>query len=209
MKKYEIFLFLFVQLWTSKIKDGETKCTSLPYRVTKATNKYGKSRTGNCFQVPVDKLKQIVVHTETCVVRFTFSFVNGTNQSYLERSKGITGNYTVDLNKQEIKGVNLKMGTGVESIQFLLKNSLNESTTLTREIGRSPYGCLAYLNSSFLNSPCLEIDTIYGCVDNNSLPYFPFMAFSYLFSLSTPKTTTTATTTTICKIIFKKGNYLI
>ena len=81
-----------------------------------------------------------------------------------------------------MNGVNLKIGAGVESLQFLMVNSSTNHAAFTEMMGNSSSGCLFYLNSSFLNVPCFEINTIYGCVDDKSLSYIPFMAFSYYFS---------------------------
>ena len=90
-----------------------------------------------------------------------------------------------------MNGVNLKIGAGVESLQFLMVNSSTNNATLTEMMGNSSSGCLVYLNSSFLNVPCFEINTIYGCIDDKNSSYIPFMAFSYYFS-QCPMITTTS-----------------
>ena len=174
ISKFMIFLLVQYNL----IIKTESKCSNETCPVLSATNKYGRTRTGKCFQIRVSKLKEIVVYTDQCVIGFTFKFLNGARSDYFER-KTLKSNYTVDLmNNKEMTGVNLKVGIGVESIQFHFNNSI-----LTEMMGNSSDDYLLHLNSSFFNSQCLQIHTISGCVDDRNLEYFPFMAFSYYFSL--------------------------
>jgi hypothetical protein len=156
----------------------ESKCSNETCPVLSAINRYGRTRNENCFQISVSKLREIVVYIDRCVVGFTFKFLNGTILNYFER-KTFKRNYKVDLsNNKEMIGVNLKVGIGVESIQFHFNNSIS-----TEMMGESPDDYLFHLNSSFLNSPCFQIHTISGCTDDKNLQYYPFMAFSYYFSL--------------------------
>ena len=159
------------------IKNAQPTCLSTSCKVLTATNTYGKVRTGKCFQVSVPDLKQIIVHQETTIVGLTFNFVNGTSTDFMEKAS--IKSYTIDLDFVEIKGVNLKVGEGVESLQFQLLNSSSNAQILTEMIGDSPNGCLFQLNSNFLNVLCIQINTIYGCVDDKNSSYFPYIAFDH------------------------------
>jgi hypothetical protein len=175
ISKFIIFIVLNEHYLIVKI---ESKCSNETCPVLSAINRYGRTRNGNCFQISVSKLREIVVYTDRCVVGFTFKFLNGTILNYFER-KTFKRNYTVDLtNNKELIGVDLKVGIGVESIQFHFNNSIS-----TEMMGESPDDYLLHLNSSFLNLSCLQIHTISGCIDDKNLQYYPFMAFSYYFSL--------------------------
>ena len=196
MKTYKFIILILSQWFIYYIKVGACTCSNSYCQVLTATNTYGKIRTGNCFQVLVSSLKQIIVHKETNIVGLTFNFFNGTSSSFIEKSS-ITKSYSINLANATVNGVNLKIGTGVESLQFLLTSSSSNNASLTEMMGNSSSGCLVYLNSSFLNVPCFEINTLYGCVDDKNSSYFPYIAFSYYFSHCTSATETTSKTTTL------------
>ncbi len=129
-----------------------------------------------CFEVPISSLKEITVHKLINVVGFTFNFTNGDSKSYIENTN-YKNSTKIDLRNAGITGYDIYTGDGgVETIKFQLSDS--SSTGL---IGDMTNGCFSYLNSSVFKIQFLEINRIYGCVDNNS-NCFPYLAFSFDFS---------------------------
>ena len=153
-----------------------TGIVSLNCMALESTNSYGGTRSGTCFEVLVSSLKEIIVHTQTSVIGFTFIFNDGSNKSYLENLV-YENSYNINLTNIKITGFNIYTGPGVHAIQFQLSNSGS-----SQMIGDSTNQCFNFLNSTFLKIQYLEIKMIYRCIDNNKLQYFPYLAFSYSFS---------------------------
>jgi hypothetical protein len=152
--------------------------------VLQATNFYSASKStfdpNSCFEVQIADLKEMIVHTQSSIVGFTFNFNDNTTKSYIENSTELN-NFTINLRSIDLIGVNIYIENGVEGLQFQLFDwNLNkESISLT--MGQSS-GCLHYLNSSSVKIKYFKIDSIRGCVDEKISNYFPFLAFSYSFS---------------------------
>ena len=159
----------------------ECKCSNSSCILGKSTNKYGGVRTDSCFEVQIADLKGLSVHLLNYnVVGFTFHSIYGTNKSYFE-NKWSTIQY-IDLTNIEISGVEMQISKGIESLIFQLKNLTSNEIKSTPQIGQSN-SCSTYLNSTLLNSKCLTINSIHGCVNNQNSTFFPYMAFSYEFSI--------------------------
>jgi hypothetical protein len=146
-----------------------------------ACNRYGTKPVGSCFEVSISDLNQMIIHTQTNIIGFTFNFKNGSSQSYNENS-GIMNNFVINLNNIYMTGVDIYVGDGIESLKLKMYDSMTQNFSSTKKIGNSQKGCFSYINSSFFKSQSLVIDLISGCVDNKKLNYFPFLEFTYSFS---------------------------
>ena len=149
--------------------------------VLQSSNTFGGSRSGECFDFQVADIKEIIVHTKSNFVGFTFKFNNQTIKSFLENSSCFFNNFTIDFSSIDLIGVNVYLGKGVEGIQFQYYNSTSNISQISEMMGQST-GCFYYLNSSNLNINYLKIISIQGCVDDKGSNYFPFLSFSYSFS---------------------------
>ena len=180
--------FVFIEYLTHIIELSESKCSSSsPCISASSTNKYGGERTDKCFEVKISDIKEIQVYTSDMLVGFTFKYIDGTNKSYMENNV-YSKNYSIQLANIEITGVNMNIRNGIESIQFQIFNSSSSSSKLTEIMGKNQSGCFTYPNSNSFNSPCLGIKSIHGCIDDKNLNYFPYLAFSYSFSVCPKKT---------------------
>jgi hypothetical protein len=172
--------------------------------VLQSTNSYGGRRSNfdqnSCFKVQVADLKEMIVHTQSNVVGFTFIFKNETIQSYRESS--YTKVFYINLRTSDLIGSKIYVGGGIEGLQFQLYDWSSNKESFSEIMGQSS-GCFSYFNSNFMNINYLKIDSIQGCFDAKESNYCPFLSFSYSFSqcsfvnLSTTlKTTTTGPTET-------------
>ena len=148
--------------------------------VIQAKSFYGTYTSESCLNIQVSELANMTIHTISSIVGFTFTFINGTTQSYIE-NEGYTSNYTIELINISITGANIYIGNGIEGIQFQLFNSSSNESSLSPTIGQS-IGCFSYFNSTSMNVKYLMIDSINGCIQQNNLTYFPYLFFSYSFS---------------------------
>jgi hypothetical protein len=146
-----------------------------------ASNRYGNKPDGSCFEISISDLNQMIIHTQTNIIGFTFNFKNGSSQSYNENSV-IMNKSMIDLNNIYMTGSTIYAGDGIEDLKFELYDSTTQNLNSTEIIGNSQKGCFSYFNSSFFKSKSLVIDSIKGCVDNSKLNYFPFLEFTYSFS---------------------------
>ena len=167
-----VYLMILLQ-----ITEAQNNCL-----VLQSTNIYGGQRSNfqKCFDIQIDNLTEIIVHTKSNVVGFTFNFNDGKIISFLETS-GSTNNYTIDLIKNELIGANIFIGEGIEGLQFQLYNFNTNNVTLSEMMGQS-IGCFSYFNSSSMKINYLKVDSIHGCVDDKNSNYFPFLSFSNSFS---------------------------
>jgi hypothetical protein len=74
----------------------------------------------------------------------------------------------------------MQISKGIESLRFQLKNSSSNEIKSTPLINQSN-ACSTYLNSTLVNTNCLTINSIHGCVDGKNSTFFPYLAFSYEF----------------------------
>jgi hypothetical protein len=144
-------------------------------------NRFGNKPDGSCFEISISDLNQMIIHTQTNIIGFTFNFKNGSNQSYIE-NWSVIKNFVIDLNNIYMTGVDIYVGRGIEALKLQLYDSMTQNFNSTEIIGDSQNGCFSYLNSSFFKSQSLVIDSIKGCLGNNQLNYFPFLVFKYSFS---------------------------
>jgi hypothetical protein len=172
--------------------------------VLQSKNIYGSKRSNFdqnlCFEVQVDDLKEIIVHTNLNLVGFTFNFKDGTTRNFMETS-GSSNDFRIDLSTSDLIGCKIYVGEGIEGLEFQLYDWITNQESSSAVMGQSG-GCFSFFNSSSLNIKCLKIDSIQGCIDKNGSSYFPFLSFSYSFSqcpfrtLSSTNIDTTSTITT-------------
>jgi hypothetical protein len=152
--------------------------------VLQATNFYSASKStfdpNSCFEVQISDLKEMIVHTQSSIVGFTFNFNDNTTKSYIENSTELN-NFTINLRSIDLIGVNIYIENGVEGLQFQLFDWNLNKKSISQTMGQSS-GCLHYLNSSSVKINYFKIDSLRGCVDEKISNYFPFLAFSYSFS---------------------------
>lgn len=148
--------------------------------VLETKNFYGTYTSQSCFNILVSDLAKMTIHTISSIVGFTFTFINGSTQSYIENER-YTSNYTIELINISITSANIYIGNGIEGIQFQFFNSSSNESTLSPTIGQS-IGCFSYFNSTSMNVKYLMINSINGCLQQNNLTYFPYLFFSYSFS---------------------------
>jgi hypothetical protein len=146
-----------------------------------AWNRYGTKPDGSCFEVSISDLNQMIIHTKTNIIGFTFNFKNGSTQSYDENSAK-KNTFVINLNSIYMTGIDIYVGDGIEALILQLYDSTTQKFNSTEIIGNSQNGCFSYFNSSFFKSKSLAIDSIKGCFDNNQLNYFPFLEFTYSLS---------------------------
>ena len=152
--------------------------------VLQSTNFYGGLRStfdqNLCFEVQVGDLKEIIVHTNSNLVGFTFNFKDGTTQNFMETS-GSTNNSRIDLTTSDMIGCKIYLGEGIEGLVFQLYDWNKNQESFSTVMGQSG-DCFSYFNSSSLNIKYLKIDSIQGCIDKKGSNYFPFLSFSYSFA---------------------------
>jgi hypothetical protein len=180
MKYHSLHLLKFLIILSNfAIQYIESQSNCMPIT---AWNYFGsKPDIGECFEVLISDLDQMIIHTQINIIGFTFNFKNGSTQSYNENS-GIMNKSLIDLKNINMTGVDVYVGEGIEALKFQLYDSLTQNFNSTEIIGNSQNGCFSYFNSSFFKSQSLVIDLIKGCVDNKQLTYFPFLEFIYSFS---------------------------
>jgi hypothetical protein len=169
----EIFYILIIFL--TRLTLAANECL-----VIQAKSFYGTYTSESCLNIQVSEMANMTIHTISSIVGFTFTFINGTSQSYIE-NEGYTSNYTIELINISITGANIYIGNGIEGIQLQLFNSSSNESSLSPTIGQS-IGCFSYFNSTSMNVKYLMIDSINGCIQQNNLTYFPYLFFSYSFS---------------------------
>jgi hypothetical protein len=180
MKYHSLHLLKFLMILSNfAIQYIESQSNCLPIT---AWNYFGsKPDNGECFKVLISELDQMIIHTQTNIIGFTFNFKNGSTQSYNENS-GIMNKSVINLKNISMTGVDVYVGEGIEALKLQLYDSLTQNFNSTEIIGNSQNGCFSYFNSSFFKSQSLVIYSIKGCVDNKQLTYFPFLEFIYSFS---------------------------
>jgi hypothetical protein len=75
-----------------------------------------------CFEYSIEIIKEIIIHTQTNIVGFTFILFNGQNKSFLENTNYMNIS-RIDFVNREIKGYNIYTGGGVDGLQFQLSDS--------------------------------------------------------------------------------------
>jgi hypothetical protein len=182
------FLFLMIILEVT----GAQNCL-----VLQSTNFYGGQRStfdqNLCFEVQVADLKEIIVHTNSNLVGFTFNFKDGRTRNFTETS-GSTNDFLIDLSTSDLIGCTIYVGEGIEGLEFQLHEWNTNEESFSTVMGQSG-DCFSYFNSSSLNIEYLKIDSIQGCIDNKESNYFPFLSFSYSFSQCPFKSSITSLTT--------------
>jgi hypothetical protein len=148
--------------------------------ILQAKSFYGTYTSKSCWNILVSDLANITIHTISSIVGFTFTFNDGSAQSYIENER-YTSNFTIELSNISITGANIYIGNGIEGLQFQLFNSSSNEASLSPTIGQST-GCVSYFNSTSMNVKYLMIDSINGCIQQNNLTCFPYLFFSYSFS---------------------------
>jgi hypothetical protein len=148
--------------------------------VLQAKSFYGTYTSKSCWNIQVSDLANIKIHTISSIVGFTFTFNDGSAQSYIENEK-YTSNFTIELINISITGANIYIGNGIEGLQFQLFNSSSNESSLSPTIGKST-GCVSCFNSTSMNVKYLMVDSINGCIKQNNLTYYPYLFFSYSFS---------------------------
>ena len=176
MQNIELLLIQYLVITFAQSVKSQSNCMPLT-----AFNRYGTKPDDQCFEVSISDLNQMIIHSQTNIIGFTFNFKNGSSQSYNE-SLGAIINHVIDLNNIYMTGVEIYVGEGIEALKFQLYDSTIQQFNSTEIIGNSQKCFFFYLNSSFLKSQSLVIDSIQGCVDNKQLNYFPFLEFTYSFS---------------------------
>jgi hypothetical protein len=172
----ELLLIQFLIMTIAASVKSQSNCMPITAR-----NRFGNKPDGSCFEITISDLSQMIIHTQTNIIGFTFNFKNGSNQSYIE-NWSVIKNFVIGLNNIYITGVDIYVGGGIEALKLQLYDTMTQNFNLTEIIGDSQNGCFSYLNSSFFKSQSLVIDSIKGCLGNNQLNYFPFLEFTYSFS---------------------------
>jgi hypothetical protein len=192
--KIKIFLNFFFWMMMRMIIEvaGAQNCL-----VLQSTNFYGGQRStfdqNLCFEVQVADLKEIIVHTNSNLVGFTFNFKDGTTRNFTETS-GSTNDFLIDLSTSDLIGCTIYVVEGIEGLEFQLYDWNKNEESFSAVMGQSG-DCFSYFNSSSLNIEYLKIDSIQGCIDNKESNYFPFLSFSYSFSQCPFKSSITSLTT--------------
>jgi hypothetical protein len=152
------FLFLMIILEVT----GAQNCLILQLK-----NIYGSQRStfdqNLCFEVQVADLKEIIVHTNSNLVGFTFNFKNRTTRNFTETS-GSTNDFLIDLSTSDLIGCTIYVGEGIEGLVFQLYDWNKNQESFSAVMGQSG-DCFSYFNSSSLNIKYLKIDSIQGCID--------------------------------------------
>jgi hypothetical protein len=134
----------------------------------------------SCFEVQISELNEIIVHTNSNLVGFTFNFKDGTTQNFMETS-GSSNDFRIDLSTSDLIGCKIYLGEGIEGLEFQLYNWNTNQESLSAILGQSS-SCFSFFNSSSLNIKYLKIDSIQGCIDKKGSSYFPFLSFAFSFS---------------------------
>jgi hypothetical protein len=161
--KIRIFLKLFFWMMMMMLEvAGAQNCL-----VLQSTNFYGGQRStfdqNLCFEVQVADLKEIIVHTNSNLVGFTFNFKDGRTRNFMETS-GSTNDFQIDLSTSDLIGCTIYVGEGIEGLEFQLYDWNTNEESFRAVMGQSS-GCFSYFNSSSLNIKYLKIDSIQGCID--------------------------------------------
>jgi hypothetical protein len=90
---------------------------------------------------------------------------------------------SIDLINSYLTGVEIWTGDfGISGLKFQIYSSTTNKFYFTPLFG-SIIGCYFYLNSTFMKSNFLRINSIGGCVENYVQNEFPSLNFQYSFSL--------------------------
>ena len=153
-----------------------------------------------CYNVSLDTVSEIIVHANTIsILGFSFNFLNDAGSSYVENSANIQ-NHSIKLNTTELRGVAVGGGTGINSIKFLLYDTVFQNFSWTDQYGDSSNSSLSYLDQHSSFTSDFLLTTINGCIDCNNSLSLPSLVFDYtscLVSTTTSSTTITLTNTTV------------
>ena len=72
----ELLIIQFLILFSAASVKSQLNCMPIT-----AWNRYGSKPDGSCFEVSTSELSEIIIHTNTNIVGFTFNFKNGQSHS--------------------------------------------------------------------------------------------------------------------------------
>ena len=148
-----------------------------------------------CFNISVSSVNEIIIHAnEKNVLGISFKFINNASSSYVENSANIQ-NFSIKLSTNELRGVGVSAETGINSLKFLLYDTVSKTYNWTALYGNNNSSVSA-LNSDSMNSNYSQINTISGCIDCNDSVSLIYLSFAYSFN-QCPNTSTDSSTTLI------------
>ncbi len=122
MKYHSLHLLKFIIILSNfAIQYIESQSNCMPIT---AWNYFGsKLDNGDCFEVLIYDLDQMIIHTQINIIGFIFNFKNGSTQSYNENSD-IMNKSLIDLKNITMTGVDVYVGEGIEALKLQLYDSL-------------------------------------------------------------------------------------
>ncbi len=122
MKYHSLHLLKFIIILSNfVIQYIESQSNCMPIT---AWNYFGsKPDNGECFEVLISDLDQMIIHTQINIIGFIFNFKNRSTQSYNENS-GIMNKSVIDLKNITMTGVDVYVGEGIEALKLQLYDSL-------------------------------------------------------------------------------------
>ena len=148
-----------------------------------SSNIFGRTKSNSsCFSHLIDSLDEMTVYyTISGINGFSFDLKNGENKSYMENYH--FKNYErINLNNLYLIGVDIWLSSrGVGGLQFQVYDKITQKYNITSKFG-STNECHFYLNSTFMKSNYLKINSISGCIDDENTTDFPKIEFTYSFS---------------------------
>jgi hypothetical protein len=154
------------------------RCSSFNY----STKNFGEfnyfSSLSRKFTIQISELKSIEVYSAKAVNAIQFNFLNGESTIY-GTIQSISVKTEINLENQEIIGINLRSYSWINNIQFLLHDISSGSLHWTDALGglNGFTYTLTAANISSIHAQNFKIITIFGSVDSRFLTELRFQYF--------------------------------